>query len=136
VVGADTNPEIPDAERIAWRDPLSGQLYIAHRYGQETLAGKSVERGIAARVLQWMNDLTAQAYEITTVDPLTGEQTVARHVDDTACPEGVTSCVGQPVELSREYAVRATNYKSVLDFMRQVTATFGFYDPAWRGLYQ
>ena len=136
VVGSDADPQIPAAERIAWRDPLSGQLYVAHRYGTETLAGKTVERGIAARVLEWMNTLTAQAYEITAVDPVSGELTVARYVDDTACPEGTTTCAGQPVETSREYSVRATNYKSVLDFMRQVTATFGFYDPAWRGLYQ
>jgi hypothetical protein len=136
VIGTDANPEIPDSERIAWRDPVSGQLYVAHRYGQEEIGGVTVERGIAARVIEWMNVLTREAYEITEEDPLTGELTIARHADDTACPEGKTTCVGQPVETSREYSLRATNYKSVLDFMRQVTATFGFYDPAWRGLYQ
>jgi len=136
VVGSDPDPQIPEAEQIAWRDPLSGQLYIAHRYGTEELAGKTVQRGIAARVIEWMNVLTAQAYEITATNPLTGELTVARYADDSACPEGKTFCAGQPVEISREYSLRATNYKSVLDFMRQVTATFGFYDPAWRGLYQ
>ncbi len=136
LIGSDADPQIADAELIAWRDPLSGQLYVAHRYGTEEIIGKVVERGIAARVLQWMNVLTKQAYEITDENLATGELTVARYADDSACPEGTTYCAGQPIENSREYVVRATNYKSVLDFMRQVTATFGFYDPAWRGLYR
>ena len=125
-----------DSERIAWRDPVGGQLYVAHRYGREEIDGRTVERGIAARVLSWMNLLTQQAYEISAENPDTGELTVARYADDSSCPEGKSVCAGQPIEKSREYTLRTKNYKSVLDFMRQVTATYGFYDPAWRGLYQ
>jgi hypothetical protein len=136
IVGSDVDPAFPDSERIAWRDPVSGQLYVAHRYGREEIDGRAVERGIAARVLSWMNLLTQQAYEISAENAGTGELTVERYVDDSNCPAGKSTCAGQPIEKSPEYTLRTKNYKSVLDFMRQVTATYGFYDPAWRGLYQ
>lgn len=136
VIGNDPDPGFPPEERIVWRDPVSGQLYVAHRYGKEQIDGRSVERGIAARVISWMNELTKQAYEIAAEDPDTGELSVERYADDSACPVEKVQCAGQPIERGREYTLRTKNYKSVLDFMRQVTATYGFHDPAWRGLYQ
>jgi len=135
VVGVDTLPGFPDAETIAWRDPQSGQLYIAHSYGTEEIDGKTVQRGIAARVLEWMNVLTAQAYEIDSVNPDTGEQTVRRYTDNTDCPPGVNYCTGQPVQVSTPFTMRVTNYKSVIDYMHMTANQFGFYGPNWRGVY-
>ena len=136
VIGTDTPPAFPESETIAWRDPQSGQLYIAHSYGTEEIDGKTVQRGIAARVLEWMNTLTAQAYSVdpSVVNP-TGEQTVLRYENNDACPPGVSYCVGQPVELSVPFALRVTNYKSVLDYMHLTATQFGFYGPYWRGVY-
>ncbi|MEO6600701.1 MAG: hypothetical protein ABIQ16_12560, partial [Polyangiaceae bacterium] len=135
-IGVDTAPGFPDAETIAWRDPQSGQLYLAHRYGTEEIDGKTVERGIAARVLEWMNTLTAMAYSVdkTVVNP-TGELTVERYQDDSACPAGVTYCAGQPIQISTPFTLRVTNYKSVIDYMHQTATQFGFYGPNWRGVY-
>ena len=134
-VGADTAPGFPATETIAWRDPLSGQLFIAHTYGTEVIGGKTVQRGIAARVLEWMNILTAKAYVVTATDPVTGELTVQRYADNTACPPGVDYCVGQPVQADSAFAIRATNYKSVIDFMHQIASQLGFYGLQWRGVY-
>ncbi len=135
-VGVDTAPGFPAAETIAWRDPQSGQLFVAHTYGTEVIAGKTVQRGIAARVIEWMNTLTAKAYVIddTSVNP-TGELTVKRYADNTACPSGVSYCVGQPMQADAAFAIRATNYKSVIDYMHEVAAVLGFYGPQWRGVY-
>lgn len=135
-VGTDTAPGFPEAETIAWRDPLSGQLYIAHTYGTEEIDGKTVQRGIAARVLEWMNTLTAQAYSVDpNVTSVTGELTVERYADNSACPTGVQYCVGQPVEKSRPFALRVVNYKAEVDYMHQTAAQMGFYGPSWRGVY-
>ena len=60
-IGSDSPTGFPEAETVAWRDPLSGELFVAHSYGTEVIDGKTVQRGIAARVLEWMNTLTAQA---------------------------------------------------------------------------
>lgn len=135
-IGSDAAPSFPDSETVAWRDPLSGELFEAHSYGTEVIDGKTVQRGIAARVIEWMNTLTAKAYVVddTVVNP-TGELTVKRYADNTNCPPGVTSCVGQPVQLSSQFAIRVTNYKSVLDYMHLTAAQLGFYGPNWRGVY-
>ena len=135
VIGTDTPPGFPDTESIAWRDPQSGQLYLAHSYGTEVIDGKTVQRGIAARALEWMNTLTAKAYrtDSTIVNP-TGELTVLRYTDNGACPPGVSYCVGQPIQLSTPFALRVTNYKSVLDYMHLTANQFGFYGPYWRGV--
>jgi hypothetical protein len=132
-IGSDTAPGFPDTEAVAWRDPLSGELFEAHSYGTETIDGKTVQRGIAARVIEWMNVLTAQAYAVDTT-AATGEQTVKRYADNTACPVGVDTCMGQPVQLSQQFALRVTNYKTILDYMRQVSAQFDFGNPTTRGV--
>jgi hypothetical protein len=70
-LGSNANPEFDD--RIEWQDPSSGELYYAKRFGTECLfgvaadacaGGKVVEKGIAARVLEYANELTAKAYEL------------------------------------------------------------------------
>ncbi len=135
-LGSDSSPGFPATETVAWRDPQSGELFEAHSYGTEVIDGKTVQRGIAARVLEWMNTLTAKAYDIdTTVVNPTGELTVKRYADDTNCPAGVSSCVGQPVQLNAQFAIRVTNYKSVIDYMHLTASQLGFYGPNWRGVY-
>jgi hypothetical protein len=134
-VGTDSAPGFPDAETVAFRDPQSGQLFIAHSYGTEKIDGKTVQRGIAARVLEWMNTLTAQAYQVSFVNPVTGELTIERYADNSACPSGVNYCVGQPVQTSAAFSLRVTNYKSVIDYMRLTAAQFSFYGPNWRAIY-
>jgi len=83
-----------------------------------------------------MNVLTAKAYSVdpSIVNP-TGEQTVLRYTDNSACPPGVNYCVGQPVQLDIPFTLRVTNYKSVLDYMHMTANQFGFYGPNWRGVY-
>jgi hypothetical protein len=39
------------------------------------------------------------------------------------------------MQASAAFAIRVTNYKSVIDYMHQVAAQLGFYGPAWRGVY-
>jgi len=136
LIGVDASPGFPDSGSVAWRDPQSGQLYLAHSYGTEQIDGKTVQRGIAARVLEWMNVLTAKAYSVdTTVTNPTGELAILRYTDNSACPPGVTYCVGQPIQIDAAFAQRVTNYKSVVDYIHMTANQFGFYGPNWRGVY-
>ena len=64
-LGKDADPGI-DA-RIEFHDP-NGRTYIARDYGTEEIFGKTVQRGIAGRVLEYANQLLVQAYETTEVD--------------------------------------------------------------------
>ncbi|WP_437500620.1 hypothetical protein [Sorangium sp. So ce1099] len=74
-LGTDSEPGIE--QRIEWQDPTSGQVYYARTYGMECLfgsgadrascegtGGKWVQKGIAARVLEYANSLTAKGYQL------------------------------------------------------------------------
>jgi hypothetical protein len=70
-------PEVTPAfeNRIEWMDPISGDMYYARTYGKECLfgtgaactGGKMVQKGIAARVLEWANELTSKGFKLDTV---------------------------------------------------------------------
>jgi len=74
-LGSDSDPKFE--QRIEWQDPKSGQMYYARTYGRECLfgqgtdgatctasGGKWVQKGIAARVLEFANALTAGGYQL------------------------------------------------------------------------
>ena len=58
-VGVDADPGFEN--RIEFHNP-EGKLYVAKTYGRETIFGKSVQRGIAARVLEYANELLEAGY--------------------------------------------------------------------------
>ena len=64
-LGRDADPGI-DA-RIEFHDP-NGRTFVARTYGTEEIFGKTVQRGIAARILEYANELLVKAYETTEVD--------------------------------------------------------------------
>jgi hypothetical protein len=121
-LGTNSAPLFPAAEQATWVDPLSGQSYVAHRYGTEKLDGRDVERGIAARMLDWMNTLTDAAYETEGIDPSTGGFIYAKTAN------------GQPVVKSQRFVNRVKSYQGLLDFMLHVQSKFGFDDPSKRGI--
>ena len=114
---------------------MSGQLYVAHSYGTEEIDDRTVQRGIAARAIEWANTLTREAYEVESEDDLTGELTLAIYENDDDCPEGISHCEGQPMEKDHQLAVRVNNYKSVIDYLRDVSSSFGFGYPDRKGIY-
>ncbi|HEX6766520.1 MAG TPA: zinc-dependent metalloprotease, partial [Polyangiaceae bacterium] len=70
-LGSNANPELES--RIEWQDPTSGEIYYAKAFGTECLfgdpadscaGGRTVQKGIAARVLEYANELTAKAYQL------------------------------------------------------------------------
>ncbi|MBS2016851.1 MAG: hypothetical protein JST00_28455 [Deltaproteobacteria bacterium] len=56
VVGSGLSDEPGFENRIEFHDP-DGRTYIAQTYGTEVLFGKTVQKGIAARVLEYANEL-------------------------------------------------------------------------------
>jgi hypothetical protein len=123
-IGDSTDPFELDVAQAKWVDPVSGQAYVAKRYGTETIDGQPVDRGIAARMLDWMNTLTLAAYETEVV----GEEPDQKRVY-------VLTPDGQPKVVSQRFANRVKAYQGLLDYVQQVTGQFGFYDPNLRGVY-
>jgi hypothetical protein len=60
--GVDADPAFEN--RIEFHNP-QGKSYVARSFGKETIFGKEVHRGVAARVLEYANELLVQAYETT-----------------------------------------------------------------------
>jgi hypothetical protein len=81
-LGQNAEPDV--TPRIEWQDPGSGEIYYAHTIGTECLfgdgtnncaGGQIVQKGIAARVLEYANQLTANGYELDVVNyPATAGQ--------------------------------------------------------------
>lgn len=137
-LGADPEPSFAPDERVVFTDPVSGETYVARSHGTETIFGRTVQRGIGARMLEWANVLTERAYVVDSTDPVTGEVTVARYADDSECPTGTTRCTGDPVLKSQSaklHVTRLRGYVSLIDFVRTTTAQFGYYGPGWRGVF-
>ena len=72
--GADADPGI--SNRIEFHDPV-GKVWIASTFGKETLThvtpAQTVQKGIAARSLEWANSLLVKAYETTDGPDLDGD---------------------------------------------------------------
>jgi hypothetical protein len=64
------------ANRIEYHDP-TGRVWVAKTFGKETLThvkpAKTVQKGIAARVLEWANTLMVNAYDTTAGPDLDGD---------------------------------------------------------------
>ena len=59
IEGVDFIAAIPDTELVKFTDPNSGFTYVARLYGNDTINGKIVDKGVASRMLQRANDLKA-----------------------------------------------------------------------------
>lgn len=128
----------PFDNRIEFHDP-NGSVYIAKTFGTETIFGKVVQQGIAARVLEYANSLLVQGYETVpvtlngvtwyepVVDPATGMAIVKKYyADDT---DGVTEVNENP------YALKLAEYTSVVSFLRQAVGVYQLADPSQKGLF-
>jgi hypothetical protein len=52
---------IPEAQQLRFYNPESGITYIARRYGDDVIDGKTVDQGIGSRMLAHANALLAGA---------------------------------------------------------------------------
>jgi hypothetical protein len=157
-LGADSDPGF--ANRIELHLP-GGKVYIARTFGKETLLGKSVQKGISARILEYANALLRRAY-VTSPGPdldgdgqpdwnvpvmgASGQPQVkydpgVRWVDD----EGLLPNEPRPgCNLTESYACTCSSNRACMDlsrydqvpaYMRQAMADFGMADPSMKGVY-
>ncbi len=110
---------------VRWRNPISGQYYVAKSYGTETLNGKVVEMGIGARVLQRANELTAKAYEVESTDPDTREVKV-KMSNGLPIERALGAASPEQTGLDNNpYIQQLKSYKSIPDFMVQAARAYG-----------
>ncbi len=142
-IGRDSDPEID--KRIELHHPES-RVFVARSFGKETIFGKSVQKGISARMLEYANDLLQQAYETTPVDydgdeivdwyevtrNSEGNPIVKTDPNVAGLCEDLMSC---PCE-DNNACMKLRKYLSVITYLRQALDAYNLVDPdAKKGLY-
>lgn len=158
-LGVDNDPGFD--QRIEFHNP-AGKTYVAKTFGKEEIFGKTVQRAPAARVLEYANELLAQAYEVNDGPDLDGDgepdwyepildgntgQPIVKY-DDTLIgltPEGFEERGGRPgcnasgnancVCEDNRACMALTQYVSVPYFLREAITAYGLGDPDPKGLY-
>lgn len=112
---------IPDSQKIMMTDPSSGYTYVARKYGTEVIDGKTVETGIASRMLQHANALVASAYIVQ----LDGNGKPI--LDAYGRPQLVLDGNGQPqVNATGVSLQTVSRYVQLIDGVKGIEALLGF----------
>ncbi|HVH47866.1 MAG TPA: hypothetical protein VM925_36275 [Labilithrix sp.] len=110
--------------RIEFHDP-DGKIYVAQTFGTEVLFGKTVQRGVGARVLEYANSLLAKA--VTTEPVMRGDRqvgvkpklTTAGNVEYLNGEAVVPSCA------QSAYCQKVKDYTAIPKLMFEVEAQLG-----------
>ncbi len=124
-LGTDTDPAYLPGQRIEWVDPESGLRYIAKRFGDETIFGKVCDKGIAAKMIHWANELTQEVYELDKNEPFDPETGAANVVFENDLPKVKG---GSKDDNPKWQQLR--RYRGLIDFTRDTAAKLGFPEPA------
>jgi hypothetical protein len=123
VDGFQSQVNIPDDQQVRFYDPRSGFTYIARRFGEEEVDGKTIDKGIASRMLQRANLLLTQAYEVELDEdgqPIFGEFGLPELILD---DEGFAV----PRQEYEEFSLnRLSNYVGLIDMSVQINDMVGF----------
>ncbi|MBL9038372.1 MAG: hypothetical protein JNG84_07660 [Archangium sp.] len=155
-LGADTDPGFPNRIELHLPD---GRIFIARTQGLETIMGKTVQKGVGARMLEWGNELLKRAYVTTDGPDLDGNGTPDWYVPvyangkptvkydpsvqwiaaDGSLRSGRTGCdansSAQCTCTSNKACVELERYQQVPFFMRQAMRDYGLALPTMRGIY-
>ena len=105
---------LPDEQQVHFFDPASGYTYVARRYGSEVIDGKSVDKGIASRMLLKANSLVSLAYK------------VQQGTDKFGVPQLALDKDGQAQIANAYWKGELDRYVGVVDALRQVGVMLGF----------
>jgi hypothetical protein len=145
-VGADNDPEFENRIELHMPD---GTIYVARTYGTEDMFGKTVQRGVGARVLEYANELLRQSYECTEVvspgggaswcEPVIVDgnaqvlfDNLSQITPDADC--NATDNSGCTCQQNRS-CVRLEDYESIPAFIRQAMRDFRMADATMKGIY-
>ena len=142
-LGCDVNPSFEPADMVEWKDPQTGFRYFARRFGDEQMMGRTYDKGIGAKMLQWANTLTSLAYEpadpAAPFDPQTGR--FIYKTDLNGQPIVVANPAIPPDDPAHvrcdenRICVQLRNYRGLIDFSRDTAIQVGFSDPWLNGVF-
>ncbi len=124
-IGGDSDPGFDN--RIELHLP-NGKVYVAKTFGTEVIFGKTVQKGIAARILEWANQLLVKGYAVTNGPDLNGDGT-----PDWYIPE--LDAKGQVQCIKDAQCIMLSHYEEIPFFLRQSLHAYGLADPTMKGIY-
>ena len=116
---ASPGANIPDAQQARFYNPESGFTYIAKKYGDDVVMGKTVDKGIASRMLRTANMLLARAYEVDGGDK-------NPTLDQYGAVNVILDANGQPILRSAVYAQEYRAFVGLLDAATQLSSMIGY----------
>jgi hypothetical protein len=134
-IGSQTDPSYLPLQSIEFRDPESGFRYVAKRFGPEQIFGKTWDRGIAAKMIQWANELAEKAYETDPSIPVPPSGQLQYVFDADNRPKVLADPFVTPTDPTNvrcdenRYCKQLRKYRSLLDFTRQTAGRMGFPEP-------
>ncbi len=144
-IGADSDPGFQNRIELHMPD---GRIYVARTYGTEVLFGKTVQRGVGARILEYANELADFAYECTPATSADGSATwciptvVAgkpRIKFDSSVGSLNATCTAADNSgctcTNNHWCEKLARYESVPVFMRQAMRDFRMADASMKGIY-
>jgi len=111
---------IPDAQKILMTDPASGYTYVARKYGNDVIDGKTVEKGIASRMLQHANQMIGVAYQCqkdVNNKPI---------LDSFGRPQLILDGQGQPQETGLITTTEVARYIAIIDAVKGIEHDLGY----------
>jgi hypothetical protein len=131
-IGVNTDPGFEN--RIEFHNP-DGHIYVAQTFGTEVLYGKTVQRGIAARVLEYANTLLQEAAVTAPIVNANGVTIGYQPVLDangkvqykSKSGSGAPLLLGPNAQCDQsKECVKMTNYVAVPKLMREAMSYLGW----------
>jgi len=126
--GGAEQVDVPEAERVRFRNPESGIVYVARRYGLDMVDNKEIDRGIASRMLAHANELLVDTYQVEVDErlrPIRNDDGSVRVVFDAVTRQPVPA---HPTDARRQSAaqIRYRNYIGLVDATRYASRLLGY----------
>jgi hypothetical protein len=126
--GGAEQVDVPEAERVRFRNPETGIVYVARRYGPDMVDGKEVDRGIASRMIAHANELLVDTYQVEVDDRLRPVYNPDGSVRVVLHPSTRQPLPAHPTDARRQNAaqIRFRNYVGLIDATRYASRLLGY----------
>jgi hypothetical protein len=119
--------DVPEADRVRFRNPETGVVYVARRYERDRVDGVETDRGIASRMLAHANLLLRDTYQVEldgNGQPVRASDGSYRVVFDPTTREPVPA--NRDYQRNAEAVTRFHNYVGLIDATRYAARLLGY----------